>query len=56
MKNQRVADRVGSRYIYQRLSESGKFNRPDMTPAESVRAALVDDALSELSLENAMSV
>lgn len=51
-KNQRIAARIGHRYIYERLLESGVFNGYRATPHQSVRAIPANDALAEMSREN----
>jgi len=48
-------DRVGPRYIYQRLIESGAFNGLAATPAQSVRLVAFEDAIAEISNQNALT-
>jgi hypothetical protein len=47
-------NRVGYRYIYNRLIESGTFNGYRSTPDDSVRAIPFERALAALSLQNAV--
>lgn len=53
-ENKEAFKRVGYRYIYRRLLESGTFDGYRGTPEQSVRAIPTERALSELSLQNAM--
>ncbi len=52
-KNKEVSKRIGHRYIYERLLESGAFNGYRQTPHQSVRAIAANDALTEISRQNA---
>lgn len=53
-ENRAMFNRVGYRYIYNRLIESGTFNGYRATPDDSVRAIPFERALAALSLQNAV--
>lgn len=53
-ENREAFKRVGYRYVYRRLLESGTFDGYRATPEQSVRAVPFERALAELSLQNAM--
>ena len=54
-KNRDIFNRVGHYYIVNRLLEKGCFTGLGRTPYESVMIAPLEDSLSVISSENAMT-
>lgn len=52
--NGRTFDRVGYRFIIERLIKSGRFAGLGQTPEESAKLAPIREALYSISIENAM--